>query len=111
MSAGPAQFMSRKQLPIALYVFVGVFAVRLFGLTTLTESHFFLPTAGDIQFYNDWALRILRAHWTQPTAFYGLPLYADLLAVIYKICGYSPFVPGLLQAALEGGTAVLDLLP
>jgi tetratricopeptide (TPR) repeat protein len=60
-----------------------------------------------MQFYNEWALRILRGHWTQSTAFYGLPLYAYLLAVIYKICGYSPFVPGLLQAALEGGTAVL----
>ena len=58
-------------------------------------------------FYNDWALRILRGNWTEHTAFYGLPLYAYLLAGIYKICGYSPFVPGLLQAGCEGGTAVL----
>jgi tetratricopeptide (TPR) repeat protein len=36
-----------------------------------------------------------------------LPLYAYLLAGIYQICGYSPFVPGLLQAGCEGGTAVL----
>jgi Flp pilus assembly protein TadD len=60
-----------------------------------------------MQFYNEWALRILRGNWTEHTAFYGLPLYAYLLAGIYKICGYSPFVPGLLQAACEGGTAVL----
>ena len=60
-----------------------------------------------MQFYNEWALRIVRGNWTEHTAFYGLPLYAYLLAGIYKICGYGPFVPGLLQAGCEGGTAVL----
>ena len=49
--------------------------------------------------YNDWALLIMRGNWTEHTAFYGLPLYAYLLAGFYKICGYSPFVPGMLQAA------------
>ena len=76
-------------------------------LVRLTDSQFLLPNAGDMQFYNNWALRILRGDWTTHTAFYGLPLYAYLLAAIYKVCGYSPFVPGLIQAALEGGTAVL----
>ncbi|MEO6872638.1 MAG: tetratricopeptide repeat protein [Chthoniobacterales bacterium] len=90
-----------------VYVFLGVFALRLFVLVRLTESPFLLPEAGDSQFYNDWALRILRGQWTDHAAFYGLPLYAYLLAGIYKIVGYNPFVPGLLQAALEGGTAVL----
>ena len=58
-------------------------------------------------FYNDWALRILHGQWTDHLAFYGLPLYAYLLAGIYKICGYTPFVPGVIQAALDAGTAVL----
>ncbi len=88
-------------------MFAGVLALRLFSLARLSQSQFLLPTAGDMQFYNDWALRILRGHWTEHTAFYGLPLYAYLLAGIYKICGYSPFLPGLLQAVLEAGTAVL----
>ena len=101
------QTARRKAFRFALCVFVGVFALRLFGLTRLSESEFFLPAGGDMQFYNDWAQRILRGHWTQQTAFYGLPLYAYLLAAIYEICGYNPFVPGLIQAALEGGTAVL----
>ena len=90
-----------------VYLFLGVFLFRLLALARLTESQFLLPSGGDMQFYNDWALRILRGEWTEQTAFYGLPLYAYLLAGIYKICGYSPFVPGLLQAACEGGTAVL----
>lgn len=90
-----------------VYLFLGVFLFRLLALARLTDSQFLLPSGGDMQFYNDWALRILRGEWTERTAFYGLPLYAYLLAAIYKICGYSPFVPGLLQAACEGGTAVL----
>lgn len=60
-----------------------------------------------MQFYNDWALRILHGQWTDHTAFYGLPLYAYVLAGIYKLFGYCPFIPGFLQAMLEGGTAVI----
>lgn len=89
------------------WLFIGVFLLRLVVLVRLTDSQFLLPNAGDMQFYNNWALRILHRDWTSHTAFYGLPLYAYLLAAIYKVCGYSPFVPGLIQAGLEGGTAVL----
>jgi hypothetical protein len=98
---------SLRGFSLGVYVFLGVFVLRLFVLVRLTESQFLLPNSGDMFFYNDWALRILRGNWTEHTAFYGLPLYAYLLAGIYKICGYSPFVPGLLQAGCEGGTAVL----
>ncbi len=96
-----------RDFPFAGWLFLGVFVLRLAVLVRLTDSQFLLPSTGDMQFYNNWALRILRGDWTTHTAFYGLPLYAYLLAAIYKICGYSPFVPGLIQAALEGGTAVL----
>lgn len=60
-----------------------------------------------MHFYNAWALRILQGSWTDHMAFYGLPLYAYFLAGVYKVCGYSPFVPGFFQAAFEGGTAVI----
>ena len=101
------QTRSLRAVPLGVYIFLGVFVFRLLVLVRLTESQFLLPSSGDMFFYNDWALRILRGNWTDHTAFYGLPLYAYLLAGIYKICGYSPFVPGLLQAGCEGGTAVL----
>jgi tetratricopeptide (TPR) repeat protein len=97
----------RKLLSVGFCLFVTVFALRLFALTRLTESQFLFPTGGDMQFYNEWALRILHGRLTEHTAFYGLPLYAYLLAAIYGLGGYCPFVPGLIQAALEGGTAVL----
>ncbi len=60
-----------------------------------------------MHFYNDWALRILHGQWTDHRAFYGLPLYPYFLAVLYKLFGYSPFVPGFLQALADSGTAVL----
>lgn len=94
-------------LSLEVCLFVGVLILRVLALVRLTDSQFLLPNGGDMQFYNDWALRILRGNWTEHTAFYGLPLYAYLLAGIYKLCGYSPFVPGLLQAACDGATAVL----
>jgi Flp pilus assembly protein TadD len=84
-----------------------VFLLRLLAVARLTTSPFLLPARGDMYFYNDWALRILRSELTDHLAFYGLPGYAYLLAFLYKIFGYSPFVPAFLQAALDGGTAVL----
>ena len=92
---------------MSAWLFFGVFGIRLFSLAKLTESQFLVPRSGDMQFYNDWALRILGGHWVDHTAFYGLPLYAYLLATIYAVCGHNPFVPGLLQACLDAGTAVL----
>ncbi len=97
----------RRSLPPAAYLFAGVFLVRLFVLARFTASPLLLPLHGDMYFYNDWAQRILRGEWTDHLAFYGLPGYAYLLAILYKLFGYSPFVPGFLQALLEGGTAVL----
>ncbi len=93
--------------PLGVWVFLGVLLLRLIILSRLTASPFLLPTRGDMHFYNEWALRILGGQWTDHLAFYGLPLYAYALAAIYKLFGYSPFVPGLIQAGLEAGTATL----
>lgn len=91
----------------AAYLFGAVFLLRVFALAQLTSSPFLLPAQGDMHFYNDWAQRILGGQFTDHLAFYGLPLYAYGLALLYKTFGSSPFVPGLLQALLEAGTAVL----
>lgn len=103
----PAQSFRPKDVSISAFLFVVVLVLRLYGLARLTESQFLLPNAGDMQFYDQWALRILRGNWTDHMAFYGLPLYAYLLAAIYWVCGHNPFVPGFLQACLDAGTAVL----
>lgn len=102
-----AQRLRAGSLGPAQYIFVSVLALRLFALARLTASPFLLPRGGDMYFYNDWALRILRGQMTDHLAFYGLPLYPYLLASLYKFFGYSPFVPGFLQALLEAGTATV----
>ena len=89
------------------YLFAAVFILRLFCLERLSRSPLFLPARGDMHFYNDWALRILRGEFDLHTAFYGLPLYPYFLALVYRFFGYSPFIPGLLQALIDSGTAVL----
>lgn len=98
---------SRYSLRPVHYVFAGVLFVRLYALMRLTGSPFLLPSRGDMHFYNEWAQRIVDGQLTDHLAFYGLPLYAYLLAFLYKLFGYSPFLPALLQACLEAGTAVL----
>jgi len=88
-------------------IFLGVFVLRLWVLLRLTHSALLLPTRGDMHFYNNWAREILHGQFAQPLAFYGLPGYAYLLAVLYKLFGENPFVPGLLQAGVDAAVAVL----
>jgi hypothetical protein len=99
--------IGRFSLGLGHLIFALVFLLRLFVLARLSSSPFLLPTRGDMHFYNNWAQRILHGEITEHAAFYGLPGYAYLLALLYKILGYNPFVPGLLQAGLDAGIAVV----
>ena len=98
-----------RRLPLgagpALFLFV--FALRLVGLVRLTHSPLLIPSRGDMHFYRDWATQILHGQLTQPLAFYGLPGYAYLLAFLGRLFGENPFIPGFLQAIVDGGTAVV----
>jgi hypothetical protein len=60
-----------------------------------------------MHFYDAWGRRIAQGQWTDHFAFYGLPGYAYLLAFLYKIFGYTPFIPGFVQSCLDAGTAML----
>src|SRR6266404_2073652 len=97
----------RFSLGFSHFVFAGVLALRLWALLRLAHSPLLIPSRGDMHFYNDWAREILRGQFTQPLAFYGLPGYAYFLPFLYRLFGENPFIPGLLQAALDAGTAVL----
>jgi len=99
---------SKSTTPLAVWIFFAAFAVRLlFVLIPFSKSPHFLPTGGDMGFYNNWALRILKGQWTDHQAFYGLPGYAFFLAAIYSVIGYTPFIVGLLQTMAEAGTCVV----
>jgi tetratricopeptide (TPR) repeat protein len=101
----------RKLWPTSLgaahCIFAAVFLVRLVVLIRLASSPLLLPSGSDMQFYDEWAKQILHGHWTDHHAFYGLPLYPFLIALLYRIFGYGPFVPGFFQTCLDAGTAVL----
>jgi Tetratricopeptide repeat len=101
------KLFSRLRLRPAHYVFAAVLLVRLFVLGRLADSAFLLPARGDMHFYDDWARKIVGGQLTDHHAFYGLPGYAYVLAGLYKLCGYGPYVPELLQALLDAGTALL----
>ncbi len=94
-------------LGAAHYIFAAVFLVRLVVLIRLTSSPLLQPTGSDMHFYDEWAKQILHGHWTDHQAFYGLPLYPFLVALLYGLFGYGPFVPGFFQTCLDAGTAVL----
>jgi hypothetical protein len=89
------------------FLFAAVFLFRLITLIRLASSPLLLPSGSDMQFYDDWAKQILHGRWTDHGAFYGLPLYPFSLALLYRLFGYSPFVPGFFQAGLDAATAVL----
>jgi Flp pilus assembly protein TadD len=89
------------------YVFAAVLLFRLAVLIRLASSPLLIPSGSDMQFYDDWAKQILQDRWTDHQAFYGLPLYPFLVALLYRIFGYSPFVPGFFQAFLDSATALI----
>src|SRR6476619_8451303 len=97
----------RGSLTPSYYLFGAVFLFRLITLVRLASSPLLFSTGSDMQFYDDWAKQILHGHWTDHQSFYGLPLYPFLLAVLFRIFGHSPFIPGLFQACLDAATAVL----
>lgn len=92
------------------YLVAVVFLLRVISLARLTSSPFLFPSGGDMRFYDDWARRILGGELTDHLAFFGLPLYPYLLAFFYKVFGYTPFIPALLQTIADTVTATLIYL-
>jgi tetratricopeptide (TPR) repeat protein len=89
------------------YLVAVVFLLRVISLARLSSSPLLFPSSGDMRFYDDWAQRILRGELTDQLAFFGLPLYPYLLALFYKVFGYTPFIPALLQTIADTVTAAL----
>ena len=90
----------------AVSIFALVFFARLLVLANFSHSPYLVPEGEDMKFYNDWALQILKGV-TDPHAFYGLPGYAYLLAGIYAVAGYNPYVVGFLQCGSEALVGVV----
>lgn len=91
----------------AVWLFTLTFLVRLLALMQHADSDQLVPRGDDMQFYNDWALRITRGEFTDGKAFYGLPGYAWILAGVYTVAGFNPLAVGLIQALLDAGTSAI----
>jgi len=87
-------------------LFTIVLVLRLWAATRLSGSDFVVPDSGDMRFYYDWAGRILRGI-PQEGAFYGLPGYPYLLALLLAFPSSIPFQVLLVQCVLDAGTATL----
>lgn len=98
---------ARGSLRMTHLIFAAVLLVRLVCLARLSGSPFLVPSGGDMYFYDQWARRILQGQFTDHQAFYGLPLYAFLLALSYRLFGITPFPLALLQICCDAGTSVL----
>lgn len=81
-------------------------AMRLFHLHAISSSPFFDHPVLDGAFSDQWALTILSG--SAPAApFYQDPLYPYLLALLYRLFGYSHLAVYLFQALLGVATAGL----
>ena len=103
--------MNPRRLPsLSPWVFLLAFGIRLSVIIRLSLTPFFLPNAGDMKFYNEWALRIAHGAWTDRQSFYGLPGYAFWLAFLHWILNFDVFgvaiVTSVTQAAADGATAI-----
>ena len=103
----------KRSIPLAAWIFIAAFAVRVTVLSWFFNSPYFFPDSGDMKFYNDWALKVLHGQWTDHQAFYGLPGYPFFLAAIYAVMGsfvtfkWVLLVVGILQTVAEAITSVL----
>jgi tetratricopeptide (TPR) repeat protein len=103
--------MSKRHFSPAHWLFLITFAVRLYVLTRLSATSFFVPNGGDMKFYSDWAIKIAHGVFTDHQAFYGLPGYPYLLALIFRFLNFDKFwvsiLAGLIQSAADSLTSVL----
>jgi tetratricopeptide (TPR) repeat protein len=102
--------MPKRHFSTAQWLFLLTLAVRLYVLSRLSSTPFFVPTGGDMKFYSDWALKIAHGVLTDHQAFYGLPGYPFLLAILFKILSFDKFwvsvFAGLIQSAADALTSV-----
>ena len=100
---------SQKQKSVrstAVWIFCLAFCVRIILLSRLWHSQYSPIDQSDMQFYHEWALRILAGQWTDHQAFIAMPGYAFMLAAVYAVAGVHPWLIVALNAISESCIAV-----
>jgi tetratricopeptide (TPR) repeat protein len=106
----PSSTTTPKVKRIAIWIFFAALFSQAMVLMRFSQSPHFLPSSDDMKFYSDWAERIAGGQLTDGKAFYGLPGYAYLLALFYKVVGFDPFVVAGFQTVAFAGVATVIFL-
>ncbi len=92
-------------------VVVAALAVRLTYVAQLARTPLFSELVLDPAYYHEWARRIAAGDWLSGTeAFEQSPLYAYILALIYRFAGAGLLAPRIVQALVGAGTCLLVFL-
>jgi Tfp pilus assembly protein PilF/4-amino-4-deoxy-L-arabinose transferase-like glycosyltransferase len=97
----------RKDLYLALAIFVFAFAVRFIYLNQIKELPFFDTLTMDAQYHDQWAQSILEGEDFTGGVFFRAPLYPYFLAMTYRIFGHNYFTPRLIQFLIGSLSCVL----
>lgn len=92
----------------ALSVLLAALGARLFYLKQLSETPLFIQLRLDPLYYVEWARRIAGGDWLSGSqVFEQSPLYAYVLAGIFRLAGDGLMAPRLTQAVLGSLTCLL----
>ncbi|MFQ5455960.1 MAG: tetratricopeptide repeat protein [Nitrospirota bacterium] len=92
---------------ILISLFFLSFAVRLLYIYSTGLNPLITSLLIDALSYDRWARKIAGGDWLGSEVFYQDSLYPYLIAVIYKISGYSITVVKIFQAALSSFTCII----
>jgi tetratricopeptide (TPR) repeat protein len=114
--ASVTEYPVMYEAPSPLARYDRVFGWLIFGVALLLraaylkglhESPLWADLPVDLGYYRDWALRIAAGEWSHGELFEQSPLYAYLLALIFKVAGPGLLAPRLLQIVVGSITCVL----
>ena len=87
-SGGQAHLVHRDWW-VAGWIFVVALTLRLIYLAQIVDVPFYQIPIMDAQAYDAWAQRIAAGDWVGSEAFYQVPAYPYLLAVLYRAFGHD----------------------
>jgi tetratricopeptide (TPR) repeat protein len=94
-----------------LIIFLCAFILRCFYFLFLKECYFFFDhPSTDVVYFQDWAREIASGNWLGNKTFYGLPLFAYFLAMLYRLTLYQIYIVPFILIALGAFSCVLTFL-
>ncbi|HKY31989.1 MAG TPA: glycosyltransferase family 39 protein [Candidatus Polarisedimenticolia bacterium] len=99
--------LSRHGRAVSWGVFLVALLARAAYVKQLRDTPLWDDLPVDLGYYRDWALRIAAGEWEGTEVFEQSPLYAYILAAVFKLFGPGLLAPRLLQIVIGSATCVL----